>query len=159
MTNLDKCIKKQRHFPDKGPYSQSCGFSSSHVWMWELNYKEGWTPKNGHFWTVVLETAVLKNPLDSKEIKPVNPWGNQPWIFIGRTDAEEPTHWKRPWCWEGLRAREGDDRGWDGWMTSLIQSLSKLREKVKDKEAWRATAHGIIKSWTWLSDWTTTIYL
>ena len=81
-------IKKQRYyFTDKGPYCQSYGFFSSHVWMWELDHKEGWTLKNWCFWTVVLEKT-LESPLDSKEIKPVNPKGNQPWIFIGRTDAE-----------------------------------------------------------------------
>ena len=80
-------IKKQRHyFANKGPSSQSYDFSSSHVWMWELDYKEGWAPKNWCFWTVVLEKT-LESPLDCK-IKPVNPTGNQPWIFIGRTDAE-----------------------------------------------------------------------
>jgi len=68
-------------------YSQSYGFSSSHVWMWELDHKEGWVPKNGYFQIVVLEKT-LESPLDSQEIKPVNPKGNQPWIFIGRTDAE-----------------------------------------------------------------------
>ena len=83
-----QCIKKQRHhFADKGPYRQSYGFSSSHAWMWELNHKEGWAPKNWCFWTVVLEKTV-EGPLDNKEIKPINPKGNQPWIFIGRTDAE-----------------------------------------------------------------------
>ena len=71
---------------NKGPYSQSNGFSSSHVQMWELDHKEGWVPKNWCFQTVVLKT--LESPLDSKEIKPVNPKGNQPWIFIGRTVAE-----------------------------------------------------------------------
>ena len=81
-------IKKQRHhFADKDPYSQSYGFSTSHVWMWELDHKEGWEPKNWYFWNVVLE-KILESPLDSKEIKPDNPKGNQPWIFIGRTDAE-----------------------------------------------------------------------
>ena len=81
-------IKKQRHyFADKGPYSQSYGFSSSHVWMWELDHKEGWAPKNWCFWTVVLEKR-LESPLDCKEIKPVHPKGNQSWIFTGRTDAE-----------------------------------------------------------------------
>ena len=73
-------------------YSQSCGFSSSHVWMWELDHKEGWAPKNWNFWIVVLEKT-LENPLDSREIKPVNPKGNQAWIFIGRTDAEVPILW------------------------------------------------------------------
>ena len=81
-------IKKQRHyFADKGSSSQSYGFSSSHVWMCKLDYKESWAPKNWCFWTVVLEKTP-ESPLDCKEIKPVNPKGNQYWIFIGRTDAE-----------------------------------------------------------------------
>ena len=81
-------IKKQRHyFADKGPSNQSCGFSSSHVWMWELEYKESWPLKNWHFWTVVLEKT-LESPWDCKEIKPVNLKVNQSWIFTGRTDAE-----------------------------------------------------------------------
>ena len=81
-------IKKQRHyFADKGPSNQSCGFSSSHVWMWELEYKESWALKNWHFWTVVLEKT-LESPWDCKEIKPVNLKVNQSWIFTGRTDAE-----------------------------------------------------------------------
>ena len=80
-------IKKQRHhFADKGSYTQSYDFSSSHVWMWELDHKEGWALKNWFFQTVVLEKT-LESPLDCKEIKPVNPKGNQPWIFTGRTDA------------------------------------------------------------------------
>ena len=84
-------INKQRHyFAKKGPYSQSCGFSSSHVWMWELNHKEDWVPKNWCLWTVMLEKT-LESPLAFKEIQPVNPKGNQPWIFIGRTDAEAET--------------------------------------------------------------------
>ena len=86
-------IKKQRHsFANKGPSSQSYGFSSSHVWMWELDYKENWALKNWCFWTMVLEKT-LESPLDSKEIKPVNPKGNQSWIFTGRTDAETPILW------------------------------------------------------------------
>ena len=81
-------IKKQRHyFANKGPSSQSYGFSSSHAWMWDLNYKESWAPKNWCFWTVVLEKT-LDSPLDCKEIQPVHPKGDQSWIFIGRTDAE-----------------------------------------------------------------------
>ena len=112
----------------KGPYSQNHIFSSSHIWMWELDHKEGWVLKNWCFWTVVLEKT-LESPLDSKEIKPVNLKGNKPWIFIGRswsskTSAtwwEKPTHWKRPWCWERLReGGEGGNRGWDGWMASLV---------------------------------------
>ena len=84
-------IKKQRHsFANKGPSSQGYGFSSSHVWMWELDYKESWEPKNWCFWTVVLEKT-LESPLDCKEIQPVHPKGNQLWIFIRRTDAEAET--------------------------------------------------------------------
>ena len=81
-------IEEQRHyFANKGPSSQGYDFSSSHVWMWELDHKEGWVPKNWCFWTVVLEKT-LESPLDCKEIQPVSPKGNQPWIFIERTDAE-----------------------------------------------------------------------
>ena len=90
-------IKKQsHHFANKGPCSQSYGFSSSSVWMWELDHKECWAPKNWCFWTVMLEKT-LESPLDCKEIKPVNPKRNQSWIFIGRTDveAEAPILWPR----------------------------------------------------------------
>ena len=84
-------IKKQRHyFTNKGPFSQSYGFYSSHVWMWELDYKESWAPKNWCFWTVVLEKT-LETLLDCKEIQPVHPKGNKSWIFIGRTDVEAET--------------------------------------------------------------------
>ena len=88
-------IKKQRHyFVNKSLSSQCYGFSSGHVWMWELEHKEGWVPKNWCFWTVVLEKT-LESPLDSKAIKPVNPKGNQSWVFIERTDieAETPVLW------------------------------------------------------------------
>ena len=96
-----------------------------------VDYKESWVPKNWCFWTVVL-VKTLESPLECKVIKPVNPKGNQSWIFFGRTDVEaentlatwcrELTHLKRPWGWERLKAgREGDDRGWDGWMASLTQ--------------------------------------
>ena len=123
-------IKKQRnYFANEGPSSQGYGFSSGHVWMWELDYKESWAPKMWCFWTVVLEKTV-ESPLDCKGIQPVHPKGNQSWILSGRTDVEAETlilwlsdvkltHLKRPWCWERLNAgREGDDRGWDGWMVS-----------------------------------------
>ena len=115
----------------RGPYNQSYVFSSSHIWIWELNHKESWVPKNWCFQIVVLEKT-LESPLDCKEIQAVNPKGNQPWIFIGRTDAEAkaPVLWphdvksrlirKAPdtgkdWGQEG----EEDNRGWDGWMASL----------------------------------------
>ena len=112
----------------------SCyGFSSGHVWMWELDYKESWAPKNWCFWTLVLEKT-HESPLDCKEILPVHPKENQSWIFIGRTDVEAETtilwppdakNWltgKDPDCRVRLKARgEGDNRGWDDWMTSPIQ--------------------------------------
>ena len=91
MTNLDSILKSKRHcFADKGLCSQSCGFSSSHVWMWELDCKESWSLKNWCFWTVVLEKT-LESHLDCKEIQPIHPKGNQSWIFIGRTDVEAET--------------------------------------------------------------------
>ena len=91
MSNLDSILKKQRHyFVHKGPSSQGCGFSSSHVWIWELDHKESWAPKNWWFWTVVLEKT-LESPLDCKEIQPVHPKGDQSWVFIGRTDAKAET--------------------------------------------------------------------
>ena len=93
MTNLDS-ILKSRDFANKGPSSQSYGFSSSHVWMWELDYKESWATTNWCFWTVVLEKT-LESSLDCKEIQPVHPKGDQPWVFTGRTDAdtEAPVFW------------------------------------------------------------------
>ena len=114
-----QCIKKQRHhFTDKGLCNQSYSFSSSLVRMWELDHKEDWVPKNWCFWIVVLEKT-LESPLDSKEIKPVNPKRNQPWIFIGRTDAkdwcEELPYWKIPWSWKRLEAKgEGSNRERNG---------------------------------------------
>ena len=85
---VHRLILFQKHyFVNKGPYNQSYIFSSGHVWMWELDHKESWAPKNWCFWSVVLEKT-LEIPLESKEIKPVNPKGNQPWIFIGKADAE-----------------------------------------------------------------------
>ena len=94
MTNLDSIFKSRHYFANKGQFSQGYGFSSGHVWMWELNYKEGWTPKSWCFWTVVLEKT-LESPLDCKDIQPVHPKGDQSWVFIGRTDvkAETPILW------------------------------------------------------------------
>ena len=92
MTKLHNILKSRHHFANKGPYSQSYGFSSSHVQIWELDHKEGWAPKNGFFWTVMLKKT-LESPSDNKEIKLVNPKGKQPWIFFGRTDAETSILW------------------------------------------------------------------
>ena len=106
----------------------------------------------------------FENPLDSKEIKPVNTKGNQPWPFIGRTDAEalvlwlpNAKAWKRPWCWEKLRAGwQWGDRSLNGIINSVDMRLSKLHKIVKDREAWYIQSMGVAKSLTWLSDWTTT---
>ena len=106
-------IKKERyHFADKGPYSQSYGFSSSHVWMWELDHEEGWAVKNWCFLIEVLEKN-LESPLDCKEIKQISPKGNQPWIFIGRTDAEAEALWP-PDAKNQLIGKDRD-AGKDGW--------------------------------------------
>ena len=122
-------VKKQGHyFANKGPSSLNYGFSSSHAWLWDMDHKESWAPKNWCFWTVVLEKT-FENPLDHKEIKPVNPKGNQSWIFIGRTDAEAETAILGHLMWRTgslkktlmlgkLKAGREEDRGWDGWMAS-----------------------------------------
>ena len=128
-----KHIKKQRHyFVNKGPSSQGYGFPSSHIWLWELDHKESWVPKNCCFWTVGLEKT-LESPLDCKQIQPVHPKGNQSWIFIGRTDAEAetPILWPpdaKNWLTEKtvmLGKIEGKRRrGWQrmsGWMASPTQ--------------------------------------
>ena len=124
-------IQKQRHyFANKGLSSQNYGFSNSHVWMWEVDHKEGWKPKYWSFWTVLLEKT-LESPLDSKEIQPVNPKGNQSRIFIAKahTKAETTILWspdvknwligKDPDTGKDWRQEEKRMTGWDGWIASL----------------------------------------
>ena len=132
MTNLDSILKSSHYFANKGPSSQSCGFASSHVWMWELDYKESWAPKNWWFWTVVLEKT-LESPLDCKEVQPVNPKENQSCIFIERTDAEAetPIFWPpgaknlligkdpdagKDWGQEEKGTTEDEMVGWHHWL-------------------------------------------
>ena len=161
-------IKKQRHyFAKKGPSRQGYVFSSSHVWMWELDHKEIWAPKNWCFQTVVLEKT-LESPLDCKETQPVHPKGHQSWVFIGRTKlklkpqylatwCEELTNLKRPWRWERLKAGgEGDDRGCDGWMASLTHWRWVW---VNSRSWWWTWRPGMLQSmglqsWILLSNWT-----
>ena len=159
MTKPRQSIKKQRHhFADKGHYSHSYGFSSSHVWMWELEGKEGWAPKNWCLWTVVLEKT-LKSPLDRKEIKPVNPKINQPGIsleelmlklqhfghLMQRIDLLEKTLMLGKI--EGRRRRGRPVMRWlDGITNSMDMNLSGVREIVEDTGPWSAAVHWVAKS-------------
>ena len=135
MTTLGHILKSRNiTLPTEVHLSQSYGFSCGHVWMWELDCEESWALKNWCFWTMVLEKT-LESPLDCKEIKPVNPKWNQPWIFIGRTDAEAespilwPHHRKADSLEKTLKlgrlkaGGEGDNRGWDSSMASPTQRI------------------------------------
>ena len=165
-------IKRQRHyFVNKGPSSQGYGFSSGHVWMWELDYEESWVPKNWCFWTVVLEKT-LESPLDCKEIQPVHPKGDQSWVFIGRTDVEAEAPilwlpdvknwliWKDPDAGKDWRQEKGTtEDGIVGWHHQLNGHGFGWTPGVGDgQEAWRAAVHGCRKeldatewlNWYWM---------
>ena len=146
--------------------SQGYGFSSGHVWIWELDCEESWTPKNGCFWTVVLEKT-LEIPLDCKETQPVHSKGDQSWVFIGMTDAKAETPILQPpdvkswligkdpdagkeWSQEEKGATEDKMARWHQRLNDM--SLSRLREMVKDREALCATVHVAANSWTLLTD-------
>ena len=162
----------QRHyFVDKIPSSQNYDFSSSHVWMWELDCEESWALKTWCFWTVVLEKS-LESPLDCKEVQPVHPKGHQPWGWNWNSNTlatwcKELTHWKRPWCRERLKVGgKRDGRGRNDWMASPTQWTwvwvnSKswwchltISSPHASKEAWCVAVHGVTKSQTRLHDWT-----
>ena len=161
---LWQCMKKQRHhFANKVRYSQGYGVSSSHVWMWELDHKEGWAPKNWCFWTVVLQKT-LESPWDSKEMQSVNPKRNQSSVFIGRTGSEAGT----PTLWppDGLFGKDPDaGKDWGRWRREW-QMVGKRHRldgdefeqtlgDSKGQEARCTAVQGVAKSWTWLSDLTT----
>ena len=161
-------IKKQGHyFANKGPSSQSCDVSSNGVWMWELDYKKRWVPKNWYFCTVMLEKT-LESPLDSKEIQPVHPKGDQSWIFIGRTDIEVEAPvlwlpdaknwpiWKDPDAGKDWRWEEKGTPDWDDWMASPTQWTWV---SVNSGSWWWTGRPAVLQSMgsqsqTQLSDWT-----
>ena len=168
MTNLDSILKNRNYFVKKGPSNQGYSFSSIHVWLWQLDYKESWALKNWHFWTVVLEKT-LESLLDCKEIQPVHPKGNQSWVFIGRTDAkaETPTLWPpdvknwliwkdpdagKDWRQEEKGTTEDEMVGWhhrlSGHEFEWTPGVGDVQGGLMCRSSW---GH---KDCPWLSNWT-----
>ena len=168
MTNLDNILKSKKLLCQQDPSSQSYGFSNSHVWIWRLDYKESWAPKNWCFWTVVLE-KILESPLDSKEIQPVHPKEISPEYlseglllklklqYLGhlmrRTDSSEKTLMLGK-----IKGRRRGQQSTDAWMYHQLNGhdFKQTQEVVRDRKIWCAAVHGFTKSSTWLSGWTTT---
>ena len=165
MTNLDS-ILKLKDITLLCLSSQSYGFSRSHVWMWELDYKESRAPKNWCFCTVVLEKT-LGSPLDCKEIQPVHPKGNQSWLEGLMLKLKLPILWPpdvknwligkdpdagKDWRWEEKGMAEDEVVGWYHWHNR--NEFEQAPELVMDREAWRAAVRGVAKCQTWLSNWT-----
>ena len=174
--------KKRHHFTDKGTSSQSYGFSSSHVQMWELDHKESWVPKNWCSRSVVLKNT-LESPLDSKEIKSVNPIRNQPWIFFGRTDAEDEVLWPsdvkswligkdpdpgKDWREKAKRMTEGEMVGWHYWYNGRWHywcNRHKLGQTPEDGKgqgslAWFSSwAHEESNTTWWLNNSSSVLYV
>ena len=171
MTNLDRHIRKRRHhFTNKAPSSQSYGFSSSHVRMWELDHKESWAPRNWYFWTVVLEKT-FESPLDFKKTQWVRPKGDQSWIFIGRTDAEAEFLVLWPPDVKSQLIRKDPDAGKDwrqrrrgrqmmGWLDGITNSMDMSEQTLGD--GWRIGKPSVLQrlqGWTRLSNWATTYHM
>ena len=172
MTNLDSTLKSRDYFANKGRSSQGYGFSSGHVWMWELNCKECWALKNWCFWTVVLRRLLIV-PWTARRSNQSIPKGDQSWVFIGRTDveAEIPILWPpeakswliwedpdagKDWRWKEKGTTENEVVGRHNWANA--HEFCRLWELVMDRETSRAAVHVVTKNRTWLSDWTELTY-